>query len=100
MQTHRQELWRSASRRARRGKRATGRIVVSALGFGMAYYFDAENGGLRRKHLQHSVQRTFSALKVAVAPEPGDAPRVFRPALRPNRAEGSADRAWERAAAH
>lgn len=100
MQTHRQELLRSASRRVRRGRRATGRIVVSALGFGLAYYFDTENGELRRKHLQQTVQRAVRALSDAMAPDGGDAPPVFNPVLRSHRSEGSTHRAWERAAAH
>jgi hypothetical protein len=100
MQTHRQELLRSASRRVRRGRRATGRIVVSALGFGMAYYFDAENGELRRKHLFQTVQRTVRALSDTVAPDAGDAPPVFHPVLRAHRSEESTHRAREHAAAH
>jgi hypothetical protein len=100
MQNHRQELLRSASRRVRRGRRATGRIVVSALGFGMAYYFDIENGELRRKHLQQTVQRTVRALSDAMAPEAGDGPPVFHPVLRSHRSQGSTHRTWERAAAH
>ena len=47
---------RSASRRIQRGRKTTGRIVASALGFGVAYYFDAENGALRRKRLQHALR--------------------------------------------
>jgi hypothetical protein len=81
MQKHRQELLRSATRRIRRGKKTTGRIVASALGFGMAYYFDTENGGQRRKRLQHVAQRAIHQITGALAPDIADPP-VFPPALR------------------
>jgi hypothetical protein len=74
--------------------------VVSALGFGMAYYFDTENGELRRKRLRQTVQQTVRALSDAMGPDAGDAPPVFHPVLRSHRSEGSTHGAWERAAAH
>ena len=34
--------------------------MASALGFSVAYYFDPESGGLRRKPLQHAVRARSS----------------------------------------
>jgi hypothetical protein len=90
MQMNRQELLRSASKRVRRGKRTTGRIVVSALGFGVAYYFDRENGGLRRKRLRQMVEQTIGNVDAVRATEMGDAPPVFHPVLHALRSEGRA----------
>ena len=77
MHTTRQQLLRSATRRARRARRTTGRIVVSALGFGMAYYFDAENGHARRKQLQRWLQRTARSIDSVLTSEVGDPPPVY-----------------------
>ena len=82
MQMNRQELLRSASRRVRRGRKTTGRIVVSALGFGAAYYFDTENGSVRRKRLHQMLQRTVHNIESSMAPHAGDLPPVFPPVLR------------------
>jgi hypothetical protein len=98
MHMNRQELMRSANRRLRRGKRTTGRIVVSTLGFGVAYYFDTENGELRRKRLHHMAQRAFRAIDDRSAPDVSDPPPVFHPVLRTHHA-GVADRPWKRPAA-
>src|ERR1700761_3529606 len=87
MQTNRQELLSSVTRRLRRGKKATGRIVVSALGFALAYYFDPENGELRRKQLHQTVQRAFRTLNEAAVSNAGDPPPVFPSLLRPPRPE-------------
>jgi hypothetical protein len=76
MHKHRQELLRSATRRIQRGRRTTGRIVASALGFSVAYYFDPESGGLRRKHLQHAARGLFGQINDALAPDIAD-PAVF-----------------------
>jgi hypothetical protein len=92
MQMNRQELLRSASRRLRRGKRVTGRIVASALGFGVAYYFDTQNGATRRKRLQQMVQRTVGNIDGVRASDVEDAPPVFRPVLHALRADGRAHR--------
>jgi hypothetical protein len=92
----RQELLRSANRRVLRARRATGRIVVSALGFGVAYYFDPENGALRRKRLHQVVQRTVRNIDAVRASDVGDAPPVFEPVLQAFRAEGRARRGTER----
>jgi hypothetical protein len=82
MQMNRQELLSSASRRVRRGRKTTGRIVVSALGFAAAYYFDTENGGVRRKRLRQMLQRTVHNMESALAADAGDPPPVFPPVLR------------------
>jgi hypothetical protein len=87
MQTNRQELVRSARRRVQRGRKTTGRIVASALGFGMAYYFDAESGGERRKRLHHVVQRAARDLSARLAPDVGDPPVVFHPVVRGHRVQ-------------
>ncbi len=92
MQKDRQELLRVASRRVRRGKRTTGRIVASALGFGMAYYFDTENGELRRRQLRKTVQHALSSVKDACVPSAEDPP-VFHPVLRTHRVGGTVGRA-------
>ena len=88
MQVNRQELLSSANRRIRRGRKTTGRIVVSALGFAMAYYFDAENGALRRKQLQRSMHRALQNVNDTLAPNAGDPPPVFHPVLRTDHGTG------------
>jgi hypothetical protein len=88
MQTNRQELVRSARRRVQRGRKTTGRIAASALGFAMAYYFDAESGGERRKRLHHVVQRAARDVSARLAPEVGDPPVVFHPVFRSHRMQG------------
>ena len=98
MHMNRQELLSSANRRARRARRTTGRILVSALGFGVAYYFDPENGGARRKQLQQSLRRATGHFD-SVSSEVGDPPPVFDPLLRGLRVPGSASRPAPRAAA-
>lgn len=87
MQMHRQELLSSANRRIRRGRKTTGRIVVSALGFGVAYYFDTENGAERRKKLHGLLRRTVHNIESGLAPEVDDPPPVFPPVLRTHRPE-------------
>jgi hypothetical protein len=91
----RQELLRSANRRVLRARRATGRIVVSALGFGVAYYFDTENGAVRRKRLHEMVQRTVRNIEAVRASDVGDAPPVFDPVVQAFRAEGRTGRGTE-----
>jgi hypothetical protein len=89
MHKRRQELLRSATRRIQRGRKTTGRIVASALGFSVAYYFDPESGGLRRKHLQHAAQGLFGQINEALAPDRAD-PAVFPSVMRaPGRGSGS-----------
>jgi hypothetical protein len=86
MHTTRLQLLSSATRRARRARRTTGRILVSALGFGMAYYFDTEHGQARRKQLQHWLQRTARSIDSVLTSEVGDPPPVFYPVWRDLRA--------------
>ena len=91
MHINRQELISSANRRARRARRTTGRIVVSALGFGVAYYFDTENGDQRRKRLVEALKRTAQGIDSALVPdEAGNPPRVFTPMLRSFESEAPA----------
>ena len=91
MQTNRQELVRAARRRVQRGRKTTGRIVASALGFGVAYYFDAENGGLRRKRLQRTMEHAARSVGARLVPHVGEPPVVFDPLLRePRRGDHSA----------
>jgi len=95
MHTTRQELLSSANRRARRAQRTMGRIVVSALGFGVAYYFDTENGGARRTQPCQLLQRTAGNLDSVLTSEVGVPPQVFHSAWRGIRAEGPASGAPE-----
>lgn len=99
MHSNRQELLSSANRRMRRARRSIGRMVVSALGFGVAYYFDTENGALRRKRLHQLLQRTARSIDSVLAPEAGDPPPTFSPMLRGLRPEGPATANGERAEA-
>ncbi len=81
----------------RRGRRTTGRIVASTLGFGLAYYFDAVNGAHRRQRLQGMAQRALRAAD-RVTPDVTDPPPVFHPLLGTHR-PGVDDRRSERPAA-
>jgi len=77
MHINRQELLSAATRRARRARRTTGRILVSALGFGVAYYFDTENGEARRQRLVKSLRRSPHGLDFALTSEAEDPPHIF-----------------------
>jgi hypothetical protein len=88
MQTNRQEIVRAARRRVHRGRMTTGRIVASAVGFGVAYYFDAENGGLRRKRLHRTMDHAARSVGARLVPHAGEPPVVFDPLLPSDRAEG------------
>jgi hypothetical protein len=88
MHDMRQELMSSAIRHVRRARRTTGRLVVSGLGFGLAYYFDSENGAARREQLRRSLRRTALTIDSVWAPETGDPPPVFTPLLREFGSEG------------
>jgi hypothetical protein len=88
MHKHRQELLRSATRRIQRGRKTTGRIVASALGFSVAYYFDPESGGLRRKHLQHAMRRLLGQINDGSAPDIAD-PVVFPSVMRSHPGPGA-----------
>ncbi len=82
MNDNRQILIGSAIRHVRRARKTAGRLVVSAFGFGVAYYLDAENGAARREQLHGLLRRTAAALESVLAPEAGDPPPVFHPLLR------------------
>ena len=82
MSDNRQRLTTSAIRHARRVRRTTGRVVVSAFGFGVAYYLDMENGAERRRQLQRVLRRTATTLNSVLAPRVEDPPPVFHPLLR------------------
>jgi hypothetical protein len=99
MQTNRQELVRSARRRVHRGRKATGRIVVSALGFAMAYYFDAENGAERRKRLHQMMQHAARDVGARLASDAADPPVVFHPVFRGHRVQGDVPSAGTRVGA-
>ena len=77
MHINRQELLSSATRRARRARRTTGRILVSALGFGVAYYFDTENGDVRRQRLFKSLRRSAHGLDSALTSGAEDPPHLL-----------------------
>jgi hypothetical protein len=66
MQMHRNEILSSVGRRAQHVKKTTGRLAVSAVGFGVAYYFDAENGSARRMHLGQMLRRTARQIDAAL----------------------------------
>jgi hypothetical protein len=86
MHVNRQELFSgvfsSANRRMRRARRTSERLLASALGFGVAYYLDAENGELRRRKAQQWLGRTARRLDSVFDSEAGDPPPVFHPTLR------------------
>jgi hypothetical protein len=81
MHIERPEVLQTARRRARRAKRTSGRIFVWALGFGLAYYFDTENGSARRQRLREQVRRAAHRIDNVFAGDPGvdDPPPVFSP---------------------
>jgi hypothetical protein len=72
----------SANRRVRRVRRSTGRILAVALGFGIAHYFDPENGDARRRRLAASVRRAARVVDSRLASEAGDPPPALLPLLR------------------
>ena len=76
----RQELVSSARRRVRARRPREDRGFRPRLG--MAYYFDAENGGERRKRLHQTVQHAARDVSARLAPDVGDPPVVFHPVLR------------------
>jgi hypothetical protein len=74
MQEHRQERVRSATRRMQRGRKTTGRIVASALGY-PSDSLDSEGssgpeyGGFDRLRLRVVVQDFFRQINDALAPD-------------------------------
>ena len=83
MHENRQELFHgvfsSAIGRARRTRRTSGRVLASALGFGVAYYFDTENGEVRRRKAQQWLGRTARRLDSVFDSEARDPPPVLSP---------------------
>jgi hypothetical protein len=73
--------------------------VASALGFGVAYYFDAQNGGLRRKRLEHKVQAVVGRLNARMTPDVDDPPVVFHPVFRSHRMPATVPGAGEQISA-
>jgi hypothetical protein len=82
MDVNREQLLRDAVRRAQRARRTTGRIVVSAIGVGLAYYFDPESGGVRRRRLRDSLRRTARHIDAAFDPNSDTLAPMFSPLLR------------------
>ncbi len=58
-----------------------GRFVVAAIGSGMAYSFDSENGARRRKELHRTVHRVIRNANAGMGPDAVDPPPVFHPVL-------------------
>ncbi|HEY1651665.1 MAG TPA: hypothetical protein VGG09_07260 [Acidimicrobiales bacterium] len=73
--------------------------MVSALGFGVAYFFDTDNGAARREQLRRSLRRTVATIDSVLAPEVGDPPPVFFPLLRGLGAEEAEPRLTQRSEA-
>jgi hypothetical protein len=89
MHVNRQELFggfdgvcRAANRRVRRARRTSGRLLASAFGFGVAYYFDTVNGEARRRKAQRWLGRTARRLDSVFDAEAGNPPPVVSPLLR------------------
>jgi hypothetical protein len=58
--------YEAARGHAHRARKSTGRLVVSGLGFSVAYFFDPDHGSARRKHaieVIHQVRRAQSELR-------------------------------------
>ncbi len=100
MHDNQQEMLRSANRRIRRVRRSTGRLVAAALGFAVAYYFDTENGALRRKRLHQLFERGAQRIDAVLAPEAGDPPSVLSPMRRVREPVGPPPAQPARAASH
>jgi|GEM_PF-3084318 len=85
MHVNRQELFTgvlsSANRRMRRARRTSGRLLASALGFGVAYFLDTENGQARRRKAQQRLGRTARRLDSVFGSEAGDPPPGSTPRL-------------------
>jgi hypothetical protein len=72
----------SVTRQARHARRTSGRILASALGFGVAYYLDAENGAARRRRVHDYVSRTARDIDGVLTRDFDEPPPVFYPLLR------------------
>ena len=83
MHVNRQELFTgvrsSANRRMRRARRTSGRLLASTLGFGVAYFFDSENGQARRRKAQQWLGRTARRPDSMFSSEAGDPPPASTP---------------------
>ena len=99
MHVNRQGLLSSANRRTRRVRKSSARLLALALGFGVAFYLDTENGDARRKQLWYWLRRTSRRLEGVIDSEAGDPPPVFYPALR-GMPEGGTSADAMRLAAH
>jgi hypothetical protein len=51
----------SARGRAHRARKSTGRLVISGLGFSVAYFFDPDHGSARRKQAMEVVNHVRRA---------------------------------------
>jgi hypothetical protein len=83
MKFERPDVLQAAARQARRAKRTSGRVVLTALGFGLAYYFDTANGPARRRQLREHVRTAVRKIDRAFTSDPvvDDVPAVFSPLL-------------------
>jgi hypothetical protein len=83
MNVERRGVLNALTRQAETAKRRSGRIVVSALGFALAYYFDTTNGPARRRQLHAQLRSAARKIHGAFAPDHAvaDAPAVFSPLL-------------------
>ena len=83
MNFQRRDMFQAASRGARKAKSASGRLLVSALGFALAYYFDSANGSVRRQRLRGQLRAAARGIDGMFTPDRTveDAPPVFYPLL-------------------
>jgi hypothetical protein len=83
MNFERRDVFQAASRGARKAKRASGRLLVSALGFALAYYFDSANGSARRQRLRGQLRAAARGIDGMFTADRTveDAPPVFYPLL-------------------
>jgi hypothetical protein len=81
MNIERRDVFQAASRGARKAKRASGRLLMSALGFGLAYYFDSANGHARRQRLRGQLRAAARRIDGMFTADPAleDAPPAFYP---------------------
>ena len=83
MNIGRRGVLHALTRQAQTAKRTSGRIVVSALGFAVAYYFDTTNGPARRRQLHAQLRSAARKIRGAFAPDQivADVPPAFSPSL-------------------
>ena len=77
------EVSQAVARWAQKEKRTSGRVVLFALGFGVAYYFDTTNGPARRRHLHEQLRAAVRKIDGVFSPDPlvADVPPAFSPLL-------------------